>query len=161
MIFRRNLGRAYQIILARQQGNDVAGTGRGDGFVEPRQRTHMDHQTVLFGARPQAVETSVLRQLRETLEKSPLRRFRRPWGEIIPLGCGGQGWAWTEKSSRLSGAEARKYRRLQECGAAIGGLDDGDDFSRQLARQSKTDMDRIKQAMFHGFVGAADHNLER
>src|SRR5262249_43637242 len=47
MIFRGDRGRTRQVGVVRQQRNDVAGSGRRDGLVEPRQRTHVNHYTFL------------------------------------------------------------------------------------------------------------------
>src|SRR5262245_6057252 len=95
------------------------------------------------------------------LKKSPLRRLRWPWREIVFLNRSRQAWSRAEKSPRLRGAEARERRCLQECCAAVGRLDDGDGLGRKILRQSETEVNRLEQAMFYGLVGAADYNLER
>src|SRR5258708_22141600 len=50
MIFRRDRGRTRQIGVARKQRNNVAGSGRRDGLIEPRQRTYVNHYTFLSRA---------------------------------------------------------------------------------------------------------------
>src|SRR5215470_13601832 len=104
---------------------------------------------------------SICLQFVELLKKSPLGRLRRPGREIVLLDRSRQGRARAEKSPRLRRTEAREHRRLQECGAAVGGLDGGRDLSRQIVRQSEPEMNRLEQAVFDGLVGAADHDLER
>jgi hypothetical protein len=46
MIVGRYVERAGEIVLASQQRDEVARTGRGDGVVESRQRTDMDHRII-------------------------------------------------------------------------------------------------------------------
>ncbi len=50
MIFRRNCCRTRQVVLMRQQRNNVAGSGRPHGLMEPRQRTYVNHYTFLSRA---------------------------------------------------------------------------------------------------------------
>src|SRR5262249_59022100 len=95
------------------------------------------------------------------LKKSPLGRLRGPWREIVLRGGGREGRARAKKSPRLGRTEAREHRRFEKCGAAVGRLDDGDDLGGQLPWQSETQMNRLKQPVFHRLVGAADYNLER
>src|SRR3981189_856926 len=70
----------------------------------------------------------------KTLEVAPLRDRRRPWGHVVALEPGGADRSGPEKPPGLGGREARKLRRLEECRAAIGGLDQLDDVGRQLRR---------------------------
>src|ERR1700683_1573984 len=46
MIVGRYVERAGEIVLVSQQRDEVARTGRGDGVVESRQRTDMDHRII-------------------------------------------------------------------------------------------------------------------
>src|SRR5215475_8700257 len=104
---------------------------------------------------------SICLKIIEMLKKSPLGRRYGPGREKVRFNRGRQGRPGAEKSSRLCGTEASERCCFQECGAAIGRFDDGNDFSRQIARQSETQMNRLQQAMFNGLVGAADYHLER
>src|SRR5262252_6897289 len=48
MIFRRDHSRTIQVGFVGQQRNNVAGSGRRNRLMEPRQRTYVDHYTFLF-----------------------------------------------------------------------------------------------------------------
>ena len=135
----------------------MARTGRGDGVVESRQRTDMDHHIIPKLLDPDQSSTSVANRSRK-------RRLAVSAGhgvEIILLDRGRQGRSRSEKASRFGDAEAGKHGGFEEGRAVVGGLDDRRDVGGKRRWQSESHVDRSEQAVLHRFVGAADDRLER
>src|SRR5262249_62242324 len=96
------------------------------------------------------------RDSREALEKPLLRRGGRPRRRVVALDRRRQRGPRAEEAPRLGGREAGQLRRLEEGGAAVGGLDHLDDVARQLRREAEAAMDGAEQALLHRLVGGAE-----
>jgi hypothetical protein len=96
----------------------------------------------------------------ELFQISFLRDRYWPWRNIVVLKRLRQMGRRTKETFCLFEAKARQLCGLEIGRRAVRGLDQCDNFARQLTREAEADVDRSQQSLLDGLVRMANYGLE-